>query len=401
MTRRPDSLLTPQRPGDEWPHDLWDDTEYTETAVVERSSRQHRVLKWLVFAVASVLIAGVLTGGAIGWWYIREVNPSGDPKASINFTVNDNDTLQTISVRLEEAGVITNAGVFRYYVEHKGGLVLTPGYYEFRPRDHIGNLMRVLNTPPAATYKRVTFPEGFTISQMGKRVQRDLPPMTAASFTVAATSPDLHSSFQAPGSTSLEGLLFPDTYQVAGNESETQVIARMIKLMERVGRQENIDQRATELGLDITPYKVLIVASLIEREAKFDSDRAKIARVIYNRLFLGMPLGIDAALYYGQPPDLPFGVLKATDSGYNTYLHPGLPPTPIANPGRASIRAALNPAPNPSLGDPLCKGLVGNPACVYLYYVVSDADGHHVFAVTLDQHNANVQAARDAGLLQQ
>jgi UPF0755 protein len=91
--------------------------------------------------------------------------------------------------------------------------------------------------------------------------------------------------------------------------------------------------------------------------------------------------------------------VKALDTPYNLYLHTGLPPTPIANPGRASIEAALNPVANPSLGDPLCVALPAGTPCVYLYYVLADEDGHHVFAATLEQHEANVQAARDKGLL--
>lgn len=394
---RIDPLLQPRSGADVWVHDEWDDPDIAEAAVVEQSPRRRRVLKWLVFTLSSLLIVGVLAGGAIGWWYIRQVNPSGDPAATVNFTVNPTDTLESVSERLQESGVITNARVFRYYVKSKGGIVLIPGYYELRPRDHMGNLMRVLNTPPAATYKRITFPEGYTVAQMGKRVQRDLPPMTEAAFLAATRSPELRSSLQPVGSTSLEGLLFPDTYQVAGNESEAQVIQRMINLMERVGRQENIEPGAIELG--ITPYEVLIVASMIEREAKFDDDRARIARVIYNRLALGMPLQIDATLYYGQAPATPFSTLKALDTPYNTYLYGGLPPTPIANPGRASIEAALNPAPPLSVGDPLCRVLPAGSDCRLLYYVVSDADGHHVFAATIEQHEANVQKARDAGLL--
>jgi UPF0755 protein len=166
--------------------------------------------------------------------------------------------------------------------------------------------------------------------------------------------------------------------------------------MERVGRQENIETLAPA---GLSPYQVLIVASLIEREARVPEDRAKIARVIYNRLFLGMPLGIDAALYYQQDPALSFAELKALDTPYNTYLHTGLPPTPIANPGRASIEAALNPVANPSLGDPLCVGLPDRTPCLYLYYVLADEDGRHVFAATLEQHEANVAEARAKGLL--
>ncbi len=392
-----DPLLEPKATDDQWFHDAWDDADLAPAAVVEKVPKRRRILKWAVYSIGVLLVAALLAGGAVGWWYIRQVNPSGEATATSNFTVNDTDDLQTVSVRLQEQGFITNARVFRFYVEHKGGVRLAPGYYELRPRSHMGNIMRVLNTPPEATYRKVTFPEGFTLAQIGARVQRDLPPLTAEQFASAAAAGDTRSIYQPPESNSLEGLLFPDTYQVAGNESSAQVISRMIALMERVGRQENIDAKAAALGL--TPYQVLIVASMIEREAKFDSDRAKIARVIYNRLFLQTPLQIDATLYYGQPAGTSFSVLKANDTAYNTYLHSGLPPTPIANPGRASIHAALNPAQNPALGDALCRGLSKSTPCLYLFYVVADAEGHHVFAVTLAQHEANVQKARDAGVL--
>lgn len=397
MPRRPDPLLDPDTADDLWVDDAWDDIVGNQAAVVERTARRHGIAKWVVAVAGALAIAGLLAGGAVGWWYIRQVNPSGESLDRVTFTVTETDTLESISLRLQDEGVITNARVFRYYVESKGGLDLTPGYYELHARDHVGNLMRVLNTPPAATYKRVTFPEGFTIAQVGSRVERDLPPMTAAGFAAAAGSGQVRSIYQPDGVTSMEGLLFPDTYQVAGNESEAQVIQRMVNLMERVGRQVNLEQGAANIGM--SPYQVLIIASMIEREAKFDEDRPKIARVILNRLFLSMPLQIDATLYYGQDTDTPFSELRQTPGPYNTYLNTGLPPTPIANPGRASIEAALHPANQPSQGDPICTSITDNQPCIYLYYVVSDDDGHHVFAATGEQHEANVDAAREAGLL--
>jgi UPF0755 protein len=112
-----------------------------------------------------------------------------------------------------------------------------------------------------------------------------------------------------------------------------------------------------------------------------------------------MPLQIDAALYYQQDPTLDFAALKVIDTPYNLYLHKGLPPTPIANPGRASLHAALFPAANPSKGDRLCAGLPKGTPCEYLYYVIADTDGRHAFAVTLAQHEANVAAAKQKGLI--
>ena len=171
----------------------------------------------------------------------------------------------------------------------------------------------------------------------------------------------------------------------------------MLRLMERVGIQEGLDQAKVKVGR--SPYEVLIIASLIEREAKLEVDRAKISRVIYNRLERGMPLQIDATLYYNADPNASFSELKAIESPYNTYKSKGLPPTPIANPGRAAIRAALNPAPNPPLSDPICKGIKQAVNCAYIFYVLSDDKGGHTFAATIEDHEKNVEAARAGGFL--
>jgi len=185
---------------------------------------------------------------------------------------------------------------------------------------------------------------------------------------------------------------------VSNADNAAQVVERMIALMERVAiEQEGIVDGAAALGL--TPYEVIIVASLIEREARLAQDRPKIARVIYNRLFLGMNLEIDASLYYQNDRETPFPELRRQDSAYNLYRYPGLPPTPIANPGRAAIQAALNPLPNPPAGDPLCVELPDPTRCYYLFYVLANDEGGHAFAATFEQHLANIEAARAAGVL--
>jgi UPF0755 protein len=383
----------------DWQHDPWDDPDVTDALVIERPRRSFRSMKYLVLLVGVVAIVGLLVGGCVGMWYLRQVNPSGDPGAVEVFKVLPTDTVETISERLQDRGLITNARVFRYYVDHNGGLTLTPGDYELRPRDHIGNVMRVLRTPPSLTYTKVTFPEGFTLEKMSQRLSAKLPRTDPLAFMTAVTDGSIKSPVpgQPEGLTSLEGLLFPDTYQVSADESPGHVAQRMVDLMDLVLRQEDVVAKAyTE---QLTAYQVLIIASMIEREAKVDEDRPKIARVILNRLSLGMPLQIDATLLYGQPADSSPTALSLVDTPYNTYMHTGLPPTPIANPGRASIQAVVNPAPDPSQGDPICVALPVPTDCHYLYYVVADEDGRHVFAATNEQHDINVQHARDLGLL--
>lgn len=380
-----------------WHRDPWDDADVTDALVVERPRRQRKPFKWIMWLLCFLGLTGVVTVGVAGLWYSEQVNPKGDPGAAITFTVSADDTLETISERLHDEGLIESASVFRWYVERHDGLELSPGYFRIRPDDHMGNIMRILRTPPSETFTKVTFPEGYTFEKMGRRLEEKVQRLSAIDFNVAATDGNIRSVWSPEGTNSLEGLLFPDTYQVSNGESAGQMIERMVKLMERVGRQENIEERAPLVGM--TPYQVLIVASLIEREARVPEDRAKIARVIYNRLYLGMPLGIDAALFYGQDPALSFSEVKALDTPYNTYLYTGLPPTPIANPGRASIEAALNPVANPSLGDPICVGLADGAPCLFLYYVLADEDGRHVFSATLEQQAANIEISREKGLL--
>jgi UPF0755 protein len=385
----------------DWESDPWDDP--TSAGSVERLRWQTRSVKWVAYVLLVLAIVLVLVAGVAGWWYIRQVNPSGEPTAPESFTVADGDTLQSLSERLETEGFVVDASMFRWYVERHGGLEITPGYYELARRDHMGNVLGRLRTPPSETYTKITFPEGFTVAQVGARLDRDMETMTEADFAAALADPSIVAQFRRPGVISLEGLLFPDTYQVSNGESEAQVIQRMIVQMERVGNQEDIVTKGQERGLD--PYGILIIASLIEREAKIDEDRPKIARVIYNRLARGMPLAIDAAVRYGtqqaglDPIATPFNVQRETPGFWNTYLNTGLPATPIANPGRASIRAALNPAPNPSVGDPICVGLPDDVPCEYIYYVLANEEGGHAFAATPEQHQANFDAAVAAGLL--
>ncbi len=384
----------------DWQHDPWDDPDVTDALVIERPRRSFRSMKYLVYLAGLVAIVGLIVAGCVGMWYLRQVNPSGDPGPVEVFKVLPTDSVETVSERLQDRGLITNARVFRYYVDHNGGLTLTPGDYELRPRDHLGNVVRVLRTPPSLTYTKVTFPEGFTLEKMSQRLSAKLPRTDPLAFMTAVTDGSIKSPVpgQPEGLTSLEGLLFPDTYQISADESPSHVAQRMVDLMDLVIRQEDVVAKAYPQQL--SAYQVLIIASMIEREAKVDEDRPKIARVILNRLSAGMPLQIDATLLYGQPPGSSPTALSLIDTPYNTYMHTGLPPTPIANPGRASIQAVVNPAPDPSQGDPICVALPVPTDCHYLYYVVADEDGRHVFAATLEQHEINVQHARDLGLLE-
>jgi UPF0755 protein len=396
----------------DWNEDPWDAS--LGVGEVEQLRGQSRIAKWIGFAAIAVVIVAVLAGGVYGWWYIRQANPAGDPGPVVQFTVVEGDTLRSVSDRLEEEGIVNSAGFFRSYADGHGGLdSVEPGLYLLRPGDHVGNILGHLRTSPSDTTARITFPEGFTLQQMANRLanSEDLPQFDAAAFMTAANDASVVAAFRPEGRNSLEGLLFPATYEISNAETERQVVEKMVAEMERVANSEGITAPPIP---GMSPYDVLIVASMIEREAKTDADRPMIARVIYNRLAMQPPmrLNIDATVLYGQnrealaqlgidltdlqPGDI--DTLQTIDTPWNTYTRDGLPATPIANPGRASIEAALHPARNPSAGEAVCNGVPAGQ-CLWLYYVVEDEAGNHAFAVTAEQHQANVERARELGLL--
>ena len=380
-----------------WHDDPWDRVETVSEESLDTSPREFRHLGGVFRTLTIVLAASVLLLGSRGWWAIRVLNPSGDPGVAINFTVNEGDTVSSVATRLESAGIIGNAMIFRWYASTKGSVALTPGYYALKPQDNAGSLIEALSTPPDQTFISVTFPEGMTVAQMGKRLSEKMTFMSVEDFATAANSPDTESVLRPKSVTSLEGLLFPDTYQISGDDTEARVVARLVSMMERVTRQVDLTAGAKARGF--SPYEILIIASLIEREAKVATDRSKIAQVIYNRLAKKMKLEIDASVKYGQDPVMTWTEMKATDTAYNTYINAGLPPTPIANAGKASIQAALAPFGAPPATDPACSGLAVGVKCEYLYYVLADAAGGHVFATTYDQHLLNVEKSKAAGLL--
>ena len=406
MTRKHDERDNGKN--EKWTEDPWDGKDAWLASEFEAQPLDRRPDSRTVLIALSVVMTVVLSVGGTAMWYLRQVNPpdevsSGKPLAT-NFTVNQGDSLISVSNRLEQEGFIVNASVFRWYAERKGGIDLQPGYFSLVKHEHIGEIMKKLNKSPSITFTKVTFPEGFTIKQIAQRIEDKTTRITAQSFYEAMTNELLTSEYLPKNMAPLdlapyrfEGLLFPDTYQVSGNESVASVLDRMLRLMERVGKQEGIADSQTKVGK--SPYQVLIIASIIEREAKLEIDRGKISRVIYNRLERGMPLQIDATLYYNSPENASFTELKAIDSPYNSYLYNGLPPTPIASPGRAAIRAALNPSPNPDLSDKMCIGIKKTQNCAYLYYVLSDADGGHTFAATEQDHAINVEISRVGGFL--
>jgi UPF0755 protein len=243
----------------------------------------------------------------------------------------------------------------------------------------VNSAVKVMKAGPHIAYVKLTIPPGFWLKQISSRVGH-LPGLSVDPFVQATQNNAVRSAFEPAGINNLEGLLWPDTYNISADEDEIQVLSTLAT---------EFDKRAVGMGLSNanvqghSAYDIIKVASLVEAEAKIDADRPLIASVIYNRLARGMPLQIDATLIYarGDPKNRSLSNAdKAIVSPYNTYAHTGLPPTPIAAVSAASLKAALAPATSP-----------------YLYYVVIDKKGNTAFATTLEQQNANIAIAHNNG----
>ena len=224
----------------------------------------------------------------------------------------------------------------------------------------------------------VTVPEGWTTFDIAGELERQ-GVCSREDFLAAAHDSSLISDL-APGASSLEGFLFPSTYEFTRRATCEQAVKRMVQNFRAVW--ETLDTAGgTQQAASLTPAQVVTLASLVERETPKAEERPLVAGVFYNRLRLGDPLQCDPTVQYamelaGHPEKNVHAVDLRVDSPYNTYKHRGLPPGPIANPGEASLRAALAPATTD-----------------YLYFVAND-DGGHFFSRTLAEHNRNVARLR-------
>jgi UPF0755 protein len=327
-------------------------------------------------AAAAALGVAVATVAVAAGWFWWQVHPPGRAGEPVRVTVRPGAGVAEIADTLARAGVIGSPLAFRVYTRVAGRGPYHAGTFPLARGAGAAAAADRLERPAPVRYRRLALPPGLTLTEIAARVGA-LPGLSAPRFLAAAASGRVRSRFAPPGVASLEGLTWPDTYLIAPGETEQQVLARLVRLF---------DRRAARLGLDRAPdpYAAVIIASLVQGEARLDEERPVIAGVVANRLAAGMPLQIDATVVYARGTRE--GPLRREDferdSPWNTYRVPGLPPTPIATVAPASLRAALAPAEVP-----------------YLYYVLADRRGRHAFAVTYEEHLRNVAESRRKGLL--
>ncbi len=337
--------------------------------------------RWPWVVGVSVALVVLVVGGTL-WWIQRQVNPSGAPGEEVAVTVSEGMSVGDIGALLADEGVVTSERVFRYYARFRGVDPVQAGEYTLHRPEAMGQVLAILEAGPnPPDVVPLTIPEGLRLDQVADRIGA-VEGLSADEALRLARSDAVRSAYEPPDVEDLEGFVFPETYFLDPEDDERAVLARAVATFDEVAAGLDLEGRAAALG--ITPFQAVIVASLVEREARVPEERPEIAGVIYNRLARDMPLGIDATVQYllAEQKDRLTQADLDIDSPYNTRRYPGLPPGPIASPGRASLEAALAPASHD-----------------FLYYVLADADGHHAFATTLAEHNRNVEAAREKGLL--
>lgn len=336
--------------------------------------KRGRFQLWLVRVVLLAWVLVGLLGIAVGFVALiiyEHATQPGVAGAPATFTVPEGVTGQQVGELLAQAGLIDHEIFFRIALKRDGtDKPIRHGVYELAHGLSALQLLHKLHEGPMRPLDvdrfRLTIPEGLSLKQTAALFE------DPAAFIEAARDPKLIAELGLQVST-LEGFLMPDTYFFDREPSAADLVERMFRQFQEAYARLSRDVPAVDL------LTVVTVASLVEEEAKIDEERPVIAAVIYNRLDAGMPLQIDATLQYALEK---YGQRlldsdKEIDSPYNTYRNAGLPPGPIANPGAASLRAALQ------------------PANVTYRYFVSNADGRtHTFSSTLEEHNRAVARFR-------
>lgn len=320
------------------------------------------------FALLVVLLAAVASGGA--WWAWRALNTPIAPAApGMVVVVPSGESFRAVTMRLHAAGVLTHPWLLAAWARVTGlDRSVRSGEFRFdAPRSPI-EVLALLQSPTDGG-ALVTIPEGLTAEQVAALLEergyggRDV-------FRCAMQDPTLLLEFALPAS-GVEGFLFPDTYAFPLATPPTEIVRTMLSRF----RQQTADLAARRSAVGLTELQMVTLASVIEKETGAAVERPLIAGVFHNRLRLGMPLQSDPTVIYGRG-DARGPITRADLAAagpYNTYVHRGLPPGPIANPGRAALEAAIAPTATDAL------------------YFVSRNDGTHAFSATLEEHNRAVR----------
>ena len=316
-----------------------------------------------------LLLAILAAAGWLAWALLLPVTPEGQKFVLLR----PGYTTRRIAHELKSAGVIRSEDAFVFWhAVRRRKRSLKAGEYLFEREANALDIHRRI-AHGDVYFHTVVIPEGFTMFDIAQAIQ-DAGLGSSEEFLKAAQSDTALIADLAPEAQSLEGYLFPDTYEFTRTQTMQDMAAEMVKRFRQVAEQ---------IGLTTDVQPTVTLASIVEKETAVAEERPLVASVYDNRLSRNVALQADPSVIYAQLLQGTYqGALHHADlfvqSPYNTYRHPGLPPGPIANPGKSSLEAVLHPAQSK------------------YYYFVSDGDGHHRFAASLGEHNRNVAKLRQA-----
>ncbi len=313
-----------------------------------------------------VLFVALGVGVWLSWSLLTPLTPTGPTFV----VVRPGYSTRTIAAELKNAGVIRSKQAFIVWHYFNRGRSLKAGEYLFDKAADIRDVHARLAKGDIYVHT-VVIPEGFTMFDIANAIEQAGLGTHDQFLTLAQSDTALISDLD-PQARSLEGYLFPDTYEFTRSQNLRDIVAEMVK---------RFRQQASAIGLTDDVHRVVTMASIVERETSVPAERPTVASVYYNRLQKKMALDADPSVVYAKLLDGTYdGGLHHGDtqivSAYNTYRHVGLPPGPVANPGRSALEAAMHPAQSD------------------FFYFVSDGNGHHRFAHSLEEHNHNVAALR-------
>jgi UPF0755 protein len=331
--------------------------------------------RWLLGCAA--LEAGLVACALLVWlWFQTQLSPVGAGPAQVVRLSRGTD-IATVARKLREMRLIRHAEAFRWYARWRGDTArIKAGRYRLSPNMTAGEILDRITSGRQDTEGLLVIPEGFTLRRIAERLVARGIVKDGEAFLRLAERPEgrIRTDFPVPP-TGLEGYLFPSSYDMEPGMAPERIIQMMVDQFEQEFARPHADEIARR-GRSL--HEIVTIASLVEREAEVDHDRPLIAGVIENRLRKGMRLQIDATVLYalGHHKSRVLYRDLRTPSPYNTYIHEGLPPGPIASPGLPSLLAALRPASHD-----------------YLFYVAT-GDGSHVFTRTEAEHNREVARYR-------
>lgn len=344
-------------------------------AAQRRPRRWRRHWRVALLAVAACVVVLVACVG----WYELQAHPGGPAGRQETITVAPGESTGSVVDKLAAHGVVTSGVAYRIYLLVHGAPTIRAGTYLVRQNLSFQAVTSALAGGP--NMWALDVPAGFTLAEVAARYG-EVTGRSAAGFVQVARSGAVRSPWEAAGSTNLEGLLAPGTYLVHRKESDRQVLDQMVSRFDRQAAAAGLDA-AVAAFLGVTPNQLITVASIVEKEGYIQKNMGRVARVVYNRLADGMPLQMDSTVLYslGRDGGPVTGADERINTPYNTYLHTGLPPTPIDVPSAAALEAAGHPTSGS-----------------WLYFVVVAKDGTEAFSTTYAGQLANEALARSRGV---